>query len=110
MVAPWGWKHLNDEEFGITPAVSSKSRQLLSSDTDDFQWITESSARSYRAQIHNNGDPFNYDSSKKLQSTLYNQVKAGKMDYVVKQAPYMEGTWTLPVCDMGDHPGRNKDW
>ncbi|KAI9873705.1 MAG: hypothetical protein M1830_010704 [Pleopsidium flavum] len=83
---PWGMDDLSS--VGLNPA-----------------WVTESSAKSYRAS--QNG--YNYDQKNGAQRILATASKSGIAQFN-NRAGRLPGTWTIPVCDMGTYTKWNQDY
>ncbi len=83
---PWGMDKL--EEYGLHPS-----------------WVTESSAKSYRAST--NG--YNFDQKAGAQRILTTASKSGIAQFN-NRAGRIPGTWTIPVCDMGTYTDWNQDF
>ncbi|KAI9876348.1 MAG: hypothetical protein M1830_006697 [Pleopsidium flavum] len=83
---PWGMEDLSS--VGLNPA-----------------WVTESSAKSYRAS--QNG--YNYDQKIGTQRILATASKSGIAQFN-NRAGRLPGTWTIPVCDMGTYTKWNQDY
>jgi len=83
---PWGMDDLHS--VGLDPA-----------------WVTESSAQSY----HTSGNGYNYDQKIGAQLILAAASKTGVAQFNDK-AGRLPGTWTIPVCDMGNYTRWNQDY
>ena len=65
-----------------------------------FQWVTEATAKSYRAMKAIGQDPFNFNQTTGTARFLATAFTAGEGNTDLSEyAGRFPGSWTLPVCD-----------
>ncbi len=64
------------------------------------QWVTEASAKSYRAMKASGQDPFNFNQTSGTTQFLATAFTGGERTPDLSEyAGRFPGSWTLPVCD-----------
>ena len=105
---PWGADQMAADPWKLNPSVGISALRAYHTYLRSLQWVTLSSARSFRA-INKQIGGFDYNHAN-VPATLPNLAQSivgkGSLDDLAA----MEGVWTLPVCDMGKHSDWNSDF